>query len=695
MHYTPAYKRAGDFFAHFYIHKCRVFNLDFGINCAKLNFMFNCITYNNDFDICGIILDIILITYILFLKHDKTLRARLFLALVFTVVTAQLMNIITVYAEYFLPVSLVDFNNFLAVLHIFAVNAQAPLYCVFLIAMTTTRKQLNIPKLVLLFLPATIEAIFIVTSPFFRTLMYFLPDGTYHHGPLWNYLYVVAGFYVLYGLFFIFSEKDQFSKSQMRISLSYTILTLIGFAIQIVFPKVFAVGFAVSVSLLLIFLSIRNPANFVEPKTKLFNTEAFIDRFNDLSTLTSKEHYFLILRIHNIEDMFDQFGIEQIFHIVKEYAYTIMRICSDCSLYKLFNGCAVYYCSSEKELNAKIKALKEFSSKPFFPSKQDGSQDIEYPFKLQFYIIKDYTKLKVFSMTDNKSIDDFLNFLRFIFLQNYIEDNQILEITDTLEKDYLESVIILNKVKQAIEEESFEVFMQPIFDLNSGCFTSTEALVRLKDGNGSYIPPVKYIPQAEQNGDIVRIGEIVLKKTCLFIKETGLIELGISKVNVNLSITQCMQDNIVNRLISIIDSYSLPHELFRFEITESMIAKNEKLLVYVMNQFHSQGFELALDDYGTGYSNTARMMQYNYSEIKFDKSLITEIETNESKRLMVKHHISMLKETGNTTVLAEGVETKELAELLQKLNCDYIQGFYYARPMNAAQFSEFFNKLKH
>jgi EAL domain-containing protein (putative c-di-GMP-specific phosphodiesterase class I) len=153
-----------------------------------------------------------------------------------------------------------------------------------------------------------------------------------------------------------------------------------------------------------------------------------------------------------------------------------------------------------------------------------------------------------------------------------------------------------------------------------------------------------------------------------------------------------MQDNIVNKLISIIDEHALPHELFRFEITESMIAKNEKLLVSVMNQFQSQGFELALDDYGTGYSNTARMMQYNYSEIKFDKSLIKEIETNETKRLVVKHHISMLKETGNTTVLAEGVETKELADLLKKLNCDYIQGFYYARPMGIIQFSDFFKQ---
>ena len=654
--------------------------------------MLDKITYNIDFDICGIILDTILITYILFLKHDKTLRAHLFLALMYTVGAAQVLNILTVFTEAFFPARLWIINNVLAVLHIIAVNSQAPLYCVFLVAMTTTRRRPNIVKMLILFAPALIEMLLIMISPFTHKYMYFLSDGTYHHGPWWNYLYVVAGFYVLYGLFFILSKKDQFSRSQTKISLTYTIMSLTGFMIQAFSPKLFAVGFSVSLSLLLIFLSIRNPGNFIEPKTNLFNTEAFIDRFNDLSTLTAKEHYFLILRIQNTEDLFDQFGIEQIYHILREYTHNIMTICNDCSLYKLFNGCAVYYCASKNELDAKLEELQHFCSKPFFPSKTDGTQDIEYPFKLQFYIIKDYTKLRIFKMTNNKSIDDFLNFLRFIFMQNYIEDNTCLEITDGMEKDYLESVDIQIKVKQAIESESFEVFMQPIFDLNSGCFTSTEALIRLKDDNGKYIPPDKFIPQAEQNGDIVKIGEIVLKKACLFVKETNLMQLGISKINVNLSITQCMQDNIVNKLISIIDSYSLPHDLFRFEITESMIAKNEKLLVYVMNQFHNQGFELALDDYGTGYSNTARMMQYNYSEIKFDKSLITEIETNEAKRLVVKHHISMLKETGNTTVLAEGVETKELAELLQKLNCDYIQGFYYARPMNSTQFSEFFSR---
>jgi len=657
--------------------------------------MFDKITYNIDFDICGIILDIILITYILFLKHDKTLRAHLFLALMFTVGAAQVLNILTVFAEVFFPARFWIINNVLAVLHILAVNLQAPLYCIFLIAMTTTRRRPNITKMLILFAPAIIEMLLITTSPFHHKYMYFLSDGTYHHGPWWNYLYVVAGFYVIYGLFFILSKKDQFSRSQTKISLTYTIMSLTGFMIQAFSPKLFAVGFAVSLSLMLIFLSIRNPGNFIEPKTNLFNSEAFIDRFNDISTLTSKEHFFLILHVQNLEDLFDQFGIEQIYHILREYADKIMHICNDCSLYKLFNGCAVYYCTSKEELDTKLKKLKNFCSKPFFPSKKDGSQDIEYPFKLQFFIVNNYTKLRVFKMTNNKSIDDFLNFLRFIFMQNYIEDNISLEITDEMEKDYLESAVIQNKVKQAINEESFEVFMQPIFDLNSGLFTSAEALIRLKDDNGRYIPPLKYIPQAEQNGDIVKIGEIVLKKACLFVKETDIIRLGITKINVNLSITQCMQDNIVDKLISIIDSYDLPHELFRFEITESMIAKNEKLLVSVMNQFQNQGFELALDDYGTGYSNTARMMQYNYSEIKFDKSLIKEIETNETKRLVVKHHISMLKETGNTTVLAEGVETKELADLLQKLKCDYIQGFYYARPMSTSQFSEFFSKLKH
>lgn len=647
------------------------------------------ISYNIDFDICGIIVDLLLIVTILCLKHDKTWRAKIYLILTINVFIAQVLNIVTVFAETYLPPSLAGFNNFLAVIHILAVNSQPSVYCLFLIAMTTTRKRLNKIKLALLFTPAIIEFIVICTSPFHHKLMYFLQDGTYHHGEWWNFLYILAALYTAFGFFFLLYKKEQFTKSQIIICLSYTILAIFSYAIQAAFPKLFATGFAVSISVLLIYLSIRNPSRFIDSKLKIFNVEAFIDRFNDLSTLTAKEHYFLILHIQNLEELIDQFGIEKVNKYLHDYVFSIMKLCNDNSFYSLFSDSYVYFCNTKDELKTKLNLLKDSYTAPISLENNKATLANEYPFKVQFFIIEDYKKMNVFKMTDNKNIDDFLNFLRFIFSQEYINDNMELVITEKMEKDYFEFVTIQNRVKEAIQTEDFEVFIQPIYDLNKNIFTSGEALIRLKDKKGQFIPPAKFIPQAELNGDIVKIGEIVLKKTCQFIKNTQITQKGFEKININISTIQCMQDNIVEKLISIIDSVGLPHDIFRFEITESMIAKNEKLLVSVMNQFHNHGIELALDDYGTGYSNTARMMQYKYSEIKFDKSLITEIETNESKRLMVKHHISMLKETGDTLVLAEGVETKELSDLLKMLKCDYIQGFYYARPMGIKDFSQF------
>ncbi|NLK45760.1 MAG: EAL domain-containing protein [Treponema sp.] len=541
----------------------------------------------------------------------------------------------------------------------------------------------------ILFTPSIIELLLIITAPFHRKIMYFLPDGTYHHGEWWNLLYVVAAFYTIYGFFFILHKREQFTKSQIIVCLSYTTLAIMSYLFQAAFPTIFATGFIVSISVLLIYLSIRNPSRFIDSKLQIFNVEAFIDRFNDLSTLTAKEHYFLIIHIQNLEELFDQFGIEKINQILRDFSFYIMKLCKDNSYYALFSDSYVYYCNTKDELNDKLKLLENSYIKSISLNDKNETPDRKYPFKVQFFIIEDYTKMHVFKMTDNKNIDEFLNLLRFIFNQNYIKDDTKLIVTAEMEKDYLESLDIQNRVKEAVKSEDFEVFIQPIYDLHKNTFTRGEALVRLKDKNGQLILPEKFIPQAELNGDIVKIGEIVLKKTCRFIKDTEITQQGLEKININISIIQCMQDNIVEKLTSIIDSFSLPHNIFRFEITESMIAKNEKLLVSVMNEFHNHGIELALDDYGNGYSNTARLMQYKYSEIKFDKSLITEIETNEYKRLMVKHHILMMKETGDTLVLAEGVETKELSDLLRILNCDYIQGFYYAKPMNIEDFTEF------
>ena len=229
--------------------------------------------------------------------------------------------------------------------------------------------------------------------------------------------------------------------------------------------------------------------------------------------------------------------------------------------------------------------------------------------------------------------------------------------------------------------------MQPIYNLHTKSFTGAEALLRLKNEDGEYIPPMDYIPKAESDGDIVSIGRIVLRKTCEYISKGNLKNLGIEKVHINLSVVECMQDDIVKVIVDTLESYNVPRDFIRLEITETMLAADSEKLLHTMLDLSEHGIDFALDDYGTGDSNTSRMLSFPFSEIKFDKSLIDSMQNKEGNLLM-KHLTSMIKDI-DRLVLAEGVEIPADVELLKNMNCDLIQGFYFAKPMPREEFVKF------
>ena len=158
-----------------------------------------------------------------------------------------------------------------------------------------------------------------------------------------------------------------------------------------------------------------------------------------------------------------------------------------------------------------------------------------------------------------------------------------------------------------------------------------EALVRLFDDNLGFVPPDEFIPIAEKNGDILVIGEIVLEKVCAFIEEYHPEDYGIKSIHVNLSVVQCMQENIGIRLLNIIDKYKIPHGLIDFEITESTADNSSENLDKIMDDFNKKGIDFSLDDYGTGYSNQSNLMRYPYSIVKIDKSLVWACDSNQKR----------------------------------------------------------------
>lgn len=232
----------------------------------------------------------------------------------------------------------------------------------------------------------------------------------------------------------------------------------------------------------------------------------------------------------------------------------------------------------------------------------------------------------------------------------------------------------------SIEAGQFEVHYQPIYDTKSGKFHSMEALARLNVPGYGYVSPEEFIRIAEQNGTIVQIGILVLEEVCRFIKQYNLKSKGIEFIEVNLSVVQCMQDKIYDDIKSVMEQYCVPPEMINLEITESAAAYSEERLIRNMARLSLIDITFSLDDYGSGYSNINYLVDLPFSIVKIDKYVVWAAMKKVTSRMVLENTIAMFKDI-NLKVVAEGIEDSEMADIITAMGADYLQGYYFSKPV--------------
>jgi diguanylate cyclase (GGDEF)-like protein len=237
---------------------------------------------------------------------------------------------------------------------------------------------------------------------------------------------------------------------------------------------------------------------------------------------------------------------------------------------------------------------------------------------------------------------------------------------------------IESQLHDALKNNEFSLYFQPQIDTKSKTLTSVEALIRWIPANKKMISPADFIPIAEETGLIIPIGEWVVRESLALLEPIIASATQAFQLSINLSGIQLICGELDN-LISIIDASSIPNELVELEITESVMVQEAESTQTQLNVLKDSGIKLAIDDFGTGYSSLAYLKRFNVNTLKIDRMLIQDIATDNDQRSIVKAAIAMGKGLG-LKVVAEGVETKEQLEILEKLDCDSIQGFYFSRP---------------
>ena len=556
---------------------------------------------------------------------------------------------------------LLFFQNSYFIIH----TALCPALYSYVVSVTGTARRRNMLNRFVFAIPFMLTEILTLVNPMFGIVFYYDGNMVFHRN--WAE-YIIYGVAALYFLLSVMELMFTWNALTLRrsIALSYFfVIALLGVAIQLVKIDIKSELFAEALAMMGAMLAVESEDDRLDADTNIYNRRAMQMDFHNIFTMRESVSVIFIKVINT-------HIIERVTRTSNDDAFAIA--CSD-FLKTLLPRYQIYHPNTETFVllcsrmdETKVEHIAN-SIRDRFSKEWDifGAS-----FLLEAVVIKaDLPK-------DISSIDDAF-YVADSILPPGVEKNKA-------ELDWLmRRAEIERAIRRSIKNHSFEVYYQPTYDVGRKCLHGAEALVRMKDSTMGYVSPEEFIPIAEQIGLVEQIDDFVLREVCMFLKSGVPASHGMECINVNLSVIQCMRPGFFEHLISIVDSFDLNHELLNFEITESVGAEDYAALSNVAHRIKEAGFYLSMDDYGTGYSNMDGIFSLDFDVVKVDKSILWNAQKDHRGRVILENSISMIHDLG-CKILVEGVETKEQLEMLQTKEVDYLQGYYFSKPVPRDEF---------
>lgn len=258
---------------------------------------------------------------------------------------------------------------------------------------------------------------------------------------------------------------------------------------------------------------------------------------------------------------------------------------------------------------------------------------------------------------------------------------------------YIDKAKLAGELQEGIAKEQFKVYYQPVIDTKTGKIASAEALIRWIHPDKGFISPALFIPALEENGHISELDFYVLKKVWQFINDRCENNKFVVPISVNLSWMDFYNEIMMEKILKEMDRFreNGREHMARFEITETSYAAIRENRSGILESLRIKNAKILLDDFGSGFSSFGMLQDYDFDILKIDMSFIRKIGENPKTKSIVHSIIGMAHEIGIKTV-AEGVETEEQVSFLRQSGCDYIQGYYYSKPLPEEEFVEFLEK---
>lgn len=521
-----------------------------------------------------------------------------------------------------------------------------------------------------------------VTSVF-ASIEYIVDEhGAYSTGLMVYILYGSIVVYVLATCVLLFRKNNNVSKesnadyARARITVAVGLgIWIVVALIQFITKYVLISSIGNSLMLLYIYLNFENPKRYADDETDTLNRQAFHIMVPEM--LARRRTFWLVnFTVDDNDQISRSMGYDAMKVILRTAADRLRTVVPRSGFFHSRSNTLSVFVSDRDQLDALLKRA--------------GTADFQVPwnngtFKPQYHItIMECPKYGGTSDEIYDTMDYVMEHHR------HHEKGHVLWVDEETirNRDYSKQVLAV--LTKAVQEKAFDVVYQPIWSTKENRFASAEALVRLQDcGDLGFISPEIFIPMAEQQGMIGEIGSIVFEKVCSFASENRLWEKGVNYIEVNLSGMQSVDPALPAQLMSVMHKYGIQPKFINLEITETASIDGGEMLDVNMKRLRSLGCHFSMDDFGTGYSNLAKMAKVHFELVKLDKSLIWPAfgENPGEPMVILNSCIAMILQLG-AHIVAEGVETQEQADFLAEHGVNYLQGYYYSKPISGDTFLE-------
>ena len=636
---------------------------------------------NFHYDYAALVLFVVILFGIAAREMTKGRANRLYISMVSLSIVATICDFLPYLFHYPLSKADVFLANLINYGYFFSRNICVLLYILFLFSVGRIWYEIKSPKrmipLVVPYVLICVALCFNMVEPMF---FYIDPETGYARGEMIFILYILSYFYCLLAFVMLIRCRKYIEKGKWRALFSLLILTSIAVLIQGLDETLHLEMFSMAIAMLLMLLFVQRPEEQMDIHTRVFGWESYRDEIRKIA-LTNQEVLIGMICVTNAdevrsfvgEDRFDRFMSSALQRIDEE----IKTQNSDNALYYEYPGnIYIIYDNQKNYYPGFLEKEYERFVKLGGYGKRDGVR-LNTKFTLMKFPDVLTTEEEVVNFGHN----------HMFFYEN--EENFSLADKFFVRSDFQVYNHIDDIIKNAIEQKSFQVFYQPIYDVKKKRFTTAEALLRLKDPEYGFIPPLIVVSTAERRGLINIIGDFVVEEVFRFVSSEDFKKTGFEYIEVNLSVHQCMESAFAGKLKELEETYGVDPSLINFEVTETASTEFNKSLDENLQALKELGYSFSLDDYGTGYSNMHRVFHLPITIVKIDKTMVDDLDDKDGKGYFImKNSFAMLHDI-NMKIVTEGVETKEVADKVIEMGCDYIQGYYYARPMDKERLMEF------